>query len=87
MPIPVLVLNYMIGAMCFFRGNMQTFVKQEDSNIPIISRGSLYHYTSVDGLKGIVDGEFWITDSGFLNDTKEFHVASDIFIELVGKKI
>ena len=66
---------------------MQTFVKQEDSNIPIISRGSLYHYTSVDGLKGIVDGEFWITDSGFLNDTKEFHVASDIFIELVGKKI
>ncbi|SCY74140.1 DUF2971 domain-containing protein [Butyrivibrio sp. INlla14] len=66
---------------------MQKFVKQEDLTIPIIKSGSLFHYTSVDGLKGIVDGEFWITDREFLNDTKEFHVASKVFKELVKKNI
>ena len=66
---------------------MQKFVMDKDLGLQIINSGSLYHYTSVDGLKGIVDGKFWITDSEFLNDRKEFRVASEIFTELVNKNI
>ena len=56
--------------------------------IEILGKGDkLYHYTSAKGLKGICDGEFWITERGFLNDTMEFHVATDIFCEVIANHI
>ena len=48
---------------------------------------TLYHYTSAEGLQGIFGGEFWITESRFLNDISEFHVATDIFIEVIERNI
>lgn len=52
--------------------------------IPVLSKGDkLYHYTSVEGLKGICEGEFWITERKFLNDFTEFQVATDIFGEVL----
>ena len=56
--------------------------------IPQIESGMLYHYTSAEGLKGIVAGkELWVTDSAFLNDSKEFCVANEVFCELIKTKI
>ena len=41
--------------------------------VPILTEGDkLYHYTSAAGLKGIVEKEFWVTESHFLNDRSEF---------------
>lgn len=52
--------------------------------IPVLQKGDkLYHYTSAAGLKGICEEEFWITESNFLNDSTEFHVATDIFCEVM----
>lgn len=48
--------------------------KQEEGDI-------LYHYTSAEGLQGILGGEFWITESRFLNDITEFHIATDVFLK------
>ena len=42
----------------------------------------LFHYTSAAGIKGITDGEFWITESHFLNDSTEFTIGTDICIEI-----
>lgn len=50
--------------------------KQEEGDI-------LYHYTSAEGLQGILGGEFWITESHFLNDITEFHIATDVFAEII----
>ena len=56
--------------------------------IPQLARGQkLYHYTSATGLKGICEGEFWITERAFLNDVKEFQVATQLFCEIVDKYI
>lgn len=48
---------------------------------------TFYHYTSAEGLQGILSGEFWITESHFLNDITEFHVATDIFVEVINSNI
>lgn len=59
-----------------------------DEHIPQLTRGQkLYHYTSATGLKGICEGEFWITERAFLNDVKEFQVATQLFCEIVDKHI
>jgi len=35
-------------------------------------RGTVYHYTSADGISGIIDkGEIWMTNIAFVNDTTE----------------
>ena len=47
----------------------------------------LFHYTSADGLQGIVGGEFWITESHFLNDITEFQVATEVFCEVLNCKL
>ncbi len=48
---------------------------------------TFYHYTSAEGLQGILSGEFWITESHFLNDITEFHVVTDIFVEVINSNI
>lgn len=54
--------------------------------IPILQDGDkLYHYTSAAGLKGICEGEFWVTERGFLNDSMEFQVATDVFCEVLDR--
>ena len=57
-------------------------------NIPILDEGDkLYHYTSASGLKGICEGKFWVTECHFLNDSSEFQVGTDIFLEVLRKHI
>lgn len=47
----------------------------------------LYHYTSAEGLVGILNGEAWVTERHFLNDPSEFSVATDVFLEVADKHI
>ena len=40
----------------------------------MIPNGVLYHYTPVEGLRGILtSGKIWFTDAGYLNDGSELH--------------
>lgn len=56
--------------------------------VPVLEKGDmLYHYTSAAGMQGICGGEFWITESDFLNDLTEFRVATDIFCEVMDSRI
>jgi len=42
----------------------------------------LYHYTTAEGLIGIVEKqEFWATDLAYMNDTTEFRVGLDLVTE------
>ena len=64
---------------------MNYFKTIEDNLLtPSLKEGDkLYHYTSANALKGILEGEFWVTERGFLNDSMEFHVATDVFCEVL----
>ena len=54
--------------------------------IPVMETGGkLYHYTSATGLKGICERSFWVTEHGFLNDSMEFQVSTDVFDEILEK--
>lgn len=45
---------------------------------------NLWHYTSLEALQGIVDScSIWATDVRFLNDSREFIYARDIFTEVI----
>ena len=55
--------------------------------IPDIKHGKIYHYTSAEGLRGILNGELWITDSEFLNDKMEFKLGNEVFYEIIRKHI
>lgn len=47
----------------------------------------LYHYTAVEGLKGILDsGSLWVTQIQYMNDSKEFGHAVDIALELIKRR-
>lgn len=60
----------------------------ENFLIPILEKGDkLHHYTSAAGFQGICSGEFWITESHFLNDFTEFHVATDVFCEVMDNRV
>ena len=53
-----------------------------------IYTGDIYHYTSPQGLKGIIeDGAIWFSDMRFLNDTSEltyiYKIASSLLIHIV----
>lgn len=48
---------------------------------------SLFHYTKAAGLKGIIDGEVWMSENHFLNDKSEFGVATEVMRELLESKI
>lgn len=56
--------------------------------LTVLTNGEkLYHYTSAAGLKGIVDGEFWVTESQFLNDINEFQMGTEVYSEVIKKHI
>lgn len=47
----------------------------------------LFHYTSVDGLKGIIDSKsLWATKIQYLNDSKEFTHAIEIAQQIINSK-
>ena len=47
----------------------------------------LYHYTSVEGLKGILDsGQIWATQSGYLNDSKEFSYGRELAFDVIQER-
>lgn len=56
--------------------------------VPGLNDGEkLYHYTNVSGFQGICNGEFWVTESSFLNDKTELSIATEIFCKLVDKHV
>lgn len=58
------------------------------SNIPQMDvDDKLYHYTTAAGVKGITNGEFWVTESRFLNDSTEFTVGTDVCKEILKKRM
>ena len=58
---------------------MCTIRKAEDIKISKLNSGDkLYHYTSAEGLMGISNGEIWITEKSFLNDSTEFRIANEV---------
>lgn len=58
-------------------------------DIPVISPGEkIHHYTTLAGLKGIVENKkFWVTKSDFLNDKSEFKIANTRFEEMLKEQI
>ena len=63
-------------------------MNKNEMGIPILLNGDkLYHYTSAAGVQGILGKEFWITECHFLNDTSEFQVATEVFLEMLKKHI
>ena len=60
----------------------------EDIKISKLNSGDkLYHYTSAEGLMGISNGEIWITEKSFLNDSTEFRIANEVFCDIIDEKI
>ena len=56
--------------------------------ISILNDGYIYHYTSVEAVRGIFDNEqFWATKSDFLNDKMEFKYTYQLFAEHILKNI
>lgn len=62
---------------------VSNYIEDEYGLKTISNDSSLYHYTSACGLKGLLDGEIWMTESHFLNDRSEFGVASEAMAELL----
>jgi hypothetical protein len=41
-------------------------------------RGTIYHYTSADGISGIIDNhEIWMSNTAFMNDTTELKMLQN----------
>lgn len=56
--------------------------------VPVLNQGDkLYHYTSVSGFEGIYKGEFWVTESSFLDDKTELNIATKAFCKLADNHI
>lgn len=64
-----------------------SFTRDDMGLVTLSSDSMLYHYTSAEGLMGILGGEAWVTERHFLNDPSEFSVATDVFLEVAGKHI
>ncbi|MCD7823896.1 MAG: DUF2971 domain-containing protein [Oscillospiraceae bacterium] len=60
----------------------------DDVFTPVLHSGDrLYHYTNAEGVKGICEGEFWITEKSFLNDKTEFQIGSQIFVQIIDEEV
>ena len=47
-----------------------------------------FHYTSLEGLKGILDTkEFWATEYHYLNDMEEFEYVDDLLREMLKEEL
>lgn len=56
--------------------------------LPIAKKETIiYHYTSIAGVKGICEGEFWATECHFLNDSTEFQIGTEMFLKVMKKHI
>ncbi len=54
------------------------------SDRPILEISDLYHYTSTEGLYGILaNQQLWLTHAGYLNDTEEFIYGLGVIMEEV----
>lgn len=42
-----------------------------------------YHYTGAEGMMGITQGEFWVTERHFLNDKSEFAVGTETALKVI----
>lgn len=60
---------------------------QDTFGICQVEKEYVYHYTTAEGLKGIIDNGFWVTERNFLNDKMEFKIAEDLCFEYWDKTI
>ena len=63
------------------------YIRDDMGLIALSSDSVIYHYTSAEGLKGLLDGEAWLTERHFLNDPSEFGVANDVILEVLRNHI
>jgi hypothetical protein len=55
---------------------------------PPIPEGMLYHYTTLDGLLGILkDGVLWATGLSYLSDTSEYQAGLNAVIDLMNREL
>lgn len=72
---------------------LQRFLELVDSYSPdlIFSRGkvkSIYHYTDLNGLKGIVEkNDLWLTNSRYSNDDEEMIHGLDVVREVISERL
>lgn len=60
------------------------FIRWRECLMSMQSVRNLYHYTTMEGLKGIVEENgIWATSVGFLNDTQEWQYGRDIASEII----
>jgi hypothetical protein len=53
-----------------------------------LGKGLIYHYTGIEGLKGILDSqEVWLTDYAYLNDSAELRHGLGLFEEKIRSKL
>lgn len=62
-------------------------ITEDMLSIPQIKSGTIYHYTSAEGLMGIINGEIWATDSDFMNDRKELKLGIEILTEIINNNV
>src|SRR6266540_1307643 len=56
------------------------------SILPSVYPAEVFHYTTVDGLRGIVEsGKLWATEVGYLNDASEYVHANDILASVAAR--
>jgi len=64
------------------------YLDEDNIGIEVLKKGIIYHYTSVEGVLGILDkSEFWATKSDFLNDISEINYTFNLFEENFLNKI
>lgn len=52
---------------------------------PYLGAKKIYHYTSAEGLLGILNGEWWATEAHYLNDPTELSLGLDGFVSYVNQ--
>src|SRR5579883_2004996 len=70
-----------------FEKRLTLILKKSTINPLLRPRSNLYHYTSGDGLQGIVrDKNLWATHYKYLNDSTEIRYAFEILKKVVREK-
>ena len=63
-------------------------MEPDDLNTRALPRGALlWHYTSFEGLEGILAGKLWASSLRYLNDTEEFDHGLNIALEVLQNEL
>lgn len=80
---PIINIKSKVGDFTQFAISMNQLLDDCKSFIPQDVPNSFYHYTSLEGLRGIVTNKnHWFTDYRFLNDPDEGSVVHEVFTDV-----